>query len=85
MYNVISMKNKLESLKSDAFYKNYFKKFRKDDLVYMKEFLLELETMTPDEKRLAVYRSATRSNKPKNWTAIEELLSIIIKGNNHDD
>ena len=79
------MRNKLEALKSDHVYKNYFNKFRKDDLVYMNEFLLELEILNPHERRLAVYRSATRSNKPKNWTAIEELLSIIIKGNNHDD
>ena len=84
MYNVI-MRSKLELLKSDPFYKNYFKKFRKDDLVYMNEFLLELEKLNPSERRIAVYRSATRSNKPKNWTAIEELLSIAIKENNHDN
>lgn len=73
------MKDKLEALKNHPYYKNYFKKFKKDDIAYMNLFISELEVMSQEEKVIAVCRSAMRSNKPRNWAAIEELLSIIIK------
>ena len=73
------MQDKLNSLRVHPYYKNYFKKFKKDDIAYMNLFISELEAMSKEERVIAVYRSAMRSEKPKNWTAIEELLSIIIK------
>jgi hypothetical protein len=71
--------DKLDALRAHPFYKSYFKKFRKEDYDYMESFLKELEQMTEEQRVRAVYRSAMRENKPKNWTAIEELLSIAIK------
>ena len=73
------MLNKLEELKSHPYYKNYFKKLRAEDLSYMSDFLKELESMTLEQRNLAVYRSAMRNNKPKNWKIVEELLTIVIK------
>ena len=73
------MLEKLEKLKVDPFYKNYFKKLKADDWDYMNKFIDELDELNYEQKVLAVYRSAMRENKPKNWTAIEELLSIAIK------
>jgi hypothetical protein len=73
------MREKLETLKLHAYYKNYFKKLMAEDVAYMNNFLSELEVMNLEQRNLAVYRSAMRENKPKNWKIVEELLSIVIK------
>ena len=58
---------------------NMFKKLMAEDVAYMNNFLSELEVMNLEQRNLAVYRSAMRENKPKNWKIVEELLSIVIK------
>jgi hypothetical protein len=73
------MLEKLEQLKIHPYYKNYFKKLKKEDLTYMNDFLKELEMMGLSDRKVAVYRSAMKEDKPKNWKIVEELLSIAIE------
>lgn len=79
MTNKLSTIDKLNELLTHPFYKNYFKKFKEADYLYLHYFLLELKELNQDQKVLAVTRSAMRENKPKHWKEIEELLSIAIK------
>lgn len=73
------MIEQIERLKKDPFYKRYFLKFKKADYEYLDAFIVELENMPKEEAVQVIAHSAMRENKPRNWTAIEELLSVAIK------
>lgn len=75
----MKIRYKLSLLEKDAFYKRYFIKFTKKDYDYLEQFILEIEKLSREDAIKIIGRSAMRENKPKNWTAIEELLSIAIK------
>jgi len=73
------MLDKIEKLKQDPFYKRYFLKFKKADFDYMNSFVIELEKMSREDAIQAIAYSAMKADKPNNWTAIEEILSIAVK------
>jgi hypothetical protein len=66
----------LDSLKTHPFYKNYFKKIKKDQVEFMNKILLENEHLTKEEFSQKVCRVAMMDNKPKDWATCEELLSV---------
>ena len=68
---------KLKNLENHAFYRKYFAKLKKADVEYMNEFFNEL--LKDNDPVGTIIRSATRKNKSKNWTMVEELLSIAFK------